>query len=161
MLRFEGVVYSLSRLLDRTARVAVVIMMVLVCSNVLLRLVWQPILGTYELVMVLGVAVVSLALANCAVQRGHVNIELVTDKLPQRTQVILRIIISILAIVTFALIAWQCGMYATDMWHSGQVSETLRVPFYPFIYVLGLSCLALSMVILIDFCKAVKELRSR
>jgi TRAP-type C4-dicarboxylate transport system permease small subunit len=152
--RSEIIVRSFSRVLDRIAQGAVVIMMFLVCINIVLRLVWRPILGTYEFVTFLGAVIISFALAYCAVEGGHVAVTILVDRLPRRTQAIIDLGTGILGVFIFALVAWECGVFATNMWSNNEVSQTTHVPFYPFVYGMGFGCLLLCLVILIGVFKS-------
>jgi hypothetical protein len=51
------------------------------------------------------------------------------------------------------LAAWQISKYATTLWETGEVTETLQIIYYPFTYGVALGCAALSLVFLIDFLK--------
>jgi len=157
MGRFDAIVQSLSRVLDWIAQGAVVAMVLLVIANILARFIWLPIKGTYEWVQFLGVVIISFALAHCAVQRGHVAVAIVVDRLPQRTQAIVDIITGILGVAIFSLIAWQCAVEATDMWQSGEKSWATRVTYYPFMYGLSFGFLALCLVVLVGVCKSVAK----
>jgi len=152
---FEKAVNCLSRWLEKIAQGAMVLMTLLVCANIILRLFGQPIVGTYEFVMLLGV-VLSLGLAHCAVMKGHVFIGVVLERFSQRTQAIINSITNVLAIGIFALAAKQCTIHATDTWHSGTVSPTMYLPAYILIYVLAFSCLMMCLVLLVNLFGAIR-----
>jgi len=63
---------------------AVIAMMLLSTADVVLRLFGKPIPGTYELVGFLGTVVVSFALAFTSIEKGHIAVEILVEKLPQR-----------------------------------------------------------------------------
>ena len=157
MDKFERIVHWLSQLSDRVARWALVIMMLVVVANILLRAVWQSIPGTFEYVGYLGAVVIGFALAFCAVQGRHVAITVVVDRLPQRTQAVIGSITGIMSVGFFVLAAWQCGKLATDLWHAGELSPTMRFPFYPLIYGVGFGCLLLSLVLLVNLLKSLAQ----
>ena len=154
MAYFDRFIHSLTRVCDRIAQCAVVAMMLIVVGNILLRIFWRPIYGTYDVVMVLGSIVVAFALGYCAVRRGHIAVEMVVARLPQRVQAIIDSITGILSLGIFAIIAWQCWVYGTDMWHRGEVSMSVYIPLHPFIYGVSFGCTLLCMVVLVDLIKA-------
>jgi hypothetical protein len=47
----------------------------------------------------------------------------------------------------------QIGRWATTICKTGEVTETLRIVFYPFTYGVALGCIILSFVLLVDFLK--------
>jgi TRAP-type C4-dicarboxylate transport system permease small subunit len=157
MTRFEAIIQSLSRVCDKIARGAVVAMMLIVVANISLRPIWRPIYGTYDVVMLLCSVVVAFALGHCAIQGGHVFVELFVQRLPPRAQAIINSITGILGFSLFAMIAWQCWVYGTDIWRSGEVSMSVRIPLYPFMYGVGFGCAVLSLVVLVDLIKSLTK----
>jgi len=154
---FGRVVYSLSRVCDRIAQAAVVAMMLLVVGDVVLRVVWHPISGSYDFVRFIGAILIAFAIAYCAVQRGHISVELVVAHFPQRVQGIIGSITGILSLGLFGLIAWQCLVLANDMWRLGEMSMSALLPFYPYIYGVSFGCAVLCLVILVDLGKSLAK----
>ncbi len=132
------------------ACMAVVIMMLLTCADVILRLFSHPILGTYELVGFLGAVVISFALAYTSLEKGHIAVELLVDRLPKRLQAFINAVNGLISVVLFSLITWQSFVYAGDLRGSGEVSLTLQIPTYPFVYGISVGCGLLCLVLLTD-----------
>jgi len=153
----EKIVNLFARELDRVAQWAIVVLMALVVTNIVLRFAWRPLLGTYEFVSFLSAVVISFALAYCVVQRGHIAVTLVVDRLPPRGQAIVDVIVNIISIIFFGLTVWQISLYATDMVVSGEVSPTTKTPFYPFVYGVALGFLFLCLVLLVDLIKSINR----
>ena len=153
----EKIVNLFARELDRVAQWAIVILMALVITNIVLRFAWRPLLGTYEFVSFLSAVVISFALAYCAVQKGHIAVTLVVDRLPPRGQAIVDVIINAVSIIFLGLTVWQITLYATDMVLSGEVSPTTKTPFYPFVYGVALGFLFLCLVLLVDLLKSINR----
>ena len=86
MKRIEGWVGGLASAFNSVAAVAVVGMMVLTCLDVLLRLLRNPIPGTYEIVCMLGAVFVSFSLARTTVDQGHIAVDFLVQRLPDRFQ---------------------------------------------------------------------------
>ncbi|GAB6095519.1 hypothetical protein JCM14469_17710 [Desulfatiferula olefinivorans] len=111
----------------------VVAMMTLTCADVVLRLFRYPIPGTYELVGFLGALAASFALAKTSLERGHIAVGFLIERLPDgiRTQVdrINNLILSGL----FGMIAWHALIEAHTSRHNQEVSMTLQMPIHPFI----------------------------
>ena len=158
---------DLARILYWVAGIAIVSMMLLTCADVVLRFGvtiyriygWQflesfrSIPGTYELVRFLGAVAVSFAMAHTSVEKGHVAVSLVVRLFPQRLQGLIESITSTFGFILFALIAWQSTVYANDLRASGEVSMTLQLPFYPFVYGIGLAAGAVCLVLLADLSR--------
>lgn len=154
MVRLERAVTVTSRWFNYAACLAVVVMMLLSCADVALRLFGAPIPGTYEMVGFLGTVIISFALAYTSIQRGHVAVELIFDKLPPRVQCFVEAAGNLTGAALFGLMAWQSLAYGTDLRHSGGVSLTLQLPVYPFAYGIALGSGMPALVLLIDFIRS-------
>lgn len=149
----ERIANNLASKLYWIAGSAIVVMMLLTCTDVVLRYVRRPIPGTYELVCFLGAVAVSFAMAHTSVERGHVAVSIVVRLFPKRIQGLIGIITNSFGFVLFALLAWHSVLYANDLRASGEVSLTLQLPFYPFVYGIGFSAAGVCLVLLTDLCK--------
>ena len=49
----------------------------------------------------------------------------------------------------FSIIGWQITKYATNLWRTGEVTETLRIVYFPFTYAVALGCFSLALVFLV------------
>jgi len=132
-------------------------MMLLVVGDITLRVIWQPIPGTYDVVGFIGAVLVAFAIAYCAVRGGHISVELVVSRLPKRVQWIISSITGILGLGIFALATWQCLVLAKDMRRVGEVSMSAHIPFYPYIYGVAFGCALLCLVILVDLGKSLAK----
>ena len=155
---------DLAKVLYWVAGTAIVLMMFLTCADVILRLgvtlyhryhLWflspfRPIPGTYELVCFLGSVAVAFAMAHTSVEKGHVAVSLVVQLLPQRVQALIDTTTGIFGFILFALLSWQSVLYANDLRESGEVSLTLQLPFYPFVYGIGFAAASVCLVLLVD-----------
>lgn len=113
MGKLAGLVTGLSRVLDKIAGLSMVAVMVLVVSNILMRVIFnRPILGAYEYVVFLTVITIGLSLAHCAVQNGHIAVSFVVDRLPLRVQVAVDTVMNAAALIFLGLCAWQIAVYA-------------------------------------------------
>jgi hypothetical protein len=55
------------------------------------------------------------------------------------------------------LVAWQSARYGTKIWYSGEISPTLKIPFYPFLYGIALAFALASLVALVNLLKSLLE----
>ena len=146
--------------------VALVVMMGIACGNMFLRALWVPIKGTYELVGFLGAVVTSFALGYTQSRKGHIAVDIFFNRYPKKLQDFMGAFNALLSAFFFGIIAWQVGKWATAAREAGEVSETLRIPFYPFTYGVAFGCGVLALVLFVDFLRAIPRekiafLRSR
>jgi TRAP-type C4-dicarboxylate transport system permease small subunit len=132
---------------------AIVAMMLLTCADVVLRFFRKPIPGTYELVCFLGAVAVSFAMAHTSIEKGHVSVSFVVSHFPPRLQRLIDCITSCFGLFIFGFIAWQSVLYANDLHTAHEVSLTLQLPFYPFIYGVGFSAGVVCLLLLFDAIK--------
>ncbi len=161
------------------AGAGLVAMMSLVVANVLLRnlarvrLDWfpdwlngffrsiSPVSGTVEMVGFLGAVVAAFAIAYTFITGGHVAIYYIVGKAPRRLKAVITVLTSFIGAALFALIAWQSVLLAGDLMASGEVSPTRKIPFYPFVWGIALSCIPVAVLLLHDTVKALRRMVSR
>jgi TRAP-type C4-dicarboxylate transport system permease small subunit len=151
---FDRTVRWLSKFCDRIAQVSLFAMFLLISVNILLRKFWKPIFATYDYTCFLSAIVVAFAIAHCAVQKGHTQVDLFVSRFSQRAQGIIGSITGILSLGLFSIITWQCIALGNDIRRAGEVTMSALLPFYPYIYAVAFGCALLSLVILVDFIKS-------
>lgn len=157
MAYLERITQWLSRWFNWVAAGGVVAMMLLTTADVIGRSFRRPIPGTFEIIGFLCVVVVAFAIAYTQILRGHISVEIVVSRLPQRAQGIIGSIMCLLGLGLFILLAWQSIGLARDVWVSGWVSPTEKIPFFPFIYGIALACVPICLVLLVEFLKSLAK----
>ena len=128
------------------------LMMLLTAADVTLRYVFdRPVTGSYDLTVYMMAIVVAFGLAYCAVMKGHVRVELVVSRLPQRAQAILNSITCLVGLGLFSLITWQCFVNMKLLFASKLTSSVLLIPVFPFAGLVGIGSAFLTLVLLTDF----------
>ena len=154
---FEKLGHALARKMYWVAGTAIVAMMLLTCADVVLRYFRRPIPGTYELVCFLGAVAVSFAMAHTSIEKGHVSVSFIVSLFPSRLQRLIECMTSCFGLFLFSLIAWQSIIYANDLCASHEVSLTLELPFYPFVYGIALSATVVTFILIFDLFKNVRK----
>jgi TRAP-type C4-dicarboxylate transport system permease small subunit len=149
----EKLIRDLSKKMYWIAGAAIVAMMFLTSADVVLRFFRKPIPGTYELVCFLGAVAVSFAMAHTSIEKGHVSVSFVVSHFPPRVQSFIECITSCFGLFIFGFIAWQSILYGNDLHTAHEVSLTLQLPFYPFIYGIGFSAGVVCLLLLSDAIK--------
>ena len=127
-------------------------MMFLTAADVIGRYFFNsPVLGSFEITEYLMVIVMATSLAYCGIHKGHVVIELISDRLSKRAQITLGCVTSFLSVVLFGIIAWQTFIYIGDMAASKVATTVLRVPAWPFVIVLAVGFTVFFLVLLLHF----------
>lgn len=144
------VIHGTARLLYWIAGAALVSMMFLTVADVFLRYLKMPILGTYEIVSLLGAVVIGFAVPQTTIDRGHVVMDFITGRLPFGGRRVLHLFTRLLAVYTFYIIGWNLYKMGNDLRQVGQVSLTLKIPEYPVAYGIAFCCLVECVVLLSD-----------
>ena len=150
-------IYLLSTKLNWVSAAAVIFIMLLTCADVVMRLFGSPIPGTYELVGYLGSVIISFGMARTSIERGHIAVNLLVDRLPPRAQTIIEGVGNIAAAFLFGALAWQSQIYARDILETGDVSLTLGMPTWPFVLGLATGSGILSLVLFLDALRQLKR----
>jgi len=147
----------LSNLLLWIGGAALILMMLLACANMLLRGVWVPVKGTYELMGFFGALTAAFALGHTQMRKGHIALTVLAGKLPKRVERLIDAFSLFVCAVFFALVARQTCLWAYSLIKTGELSETLEFAYYPFPFAVAASALVLALVLITDCLKALLE----
>jgi TRAP-type C4-dicarboxylate transport system permease small subunit len=132
------------------AGVALTAMMLLTVADVILRSFERPIVGTYEVVGLLGAVVIGFAIPQTSRVKGHVLMDFLTGKLPQAAQNVLSVVTRILACVLFAIIGWNVWLLGDGYRQIGEVTLTVQLPLYPVAYGIAICCFIECLVLIME-----------
>lgn len=141
----------LNRLLAFFSGVSVLILTAVAAGNMLLRIVYVPINGSYELIGFFGAVAIGFALGYTQIRKDHIIVTIFTDKYPKKVIPFLNGINYIVNTFFFALVSWQTLKWGIKIANTGEISETLKIVFHPFVYCLAFGFAALALTLLIDF----------
>jgi TRAP-type C4-dicarboxylate transport system permease small subunit len=161
MLRIEKNISATAAKLNWLAAAALVLMMLLTTLDVVLRLFKSSIPGTYEIIGLLGTVVASFALGYTSVEKGHIAVDFLVMRFSPKTQALVGAINALIAAILFGIITWQSLLYALDLMKKGQVTLTVQLPIYPFIFGMNVGCGLLTLVLLVEFLHGLRSFRDR
>ena len=130
-------------------------MIALTCGNIAARLMGSPIQGTYELMGYFGAVAAAFALGYTQMKRGHIAVDVLVLSFSKRFRRLLNAVNSLICLAFMILCSWQLGVKAGILWRTGEVTETLRIIYYPFTYAAAAGCAVLAAAFLLDFLQAV------
>ena len=148
---------KISRILNRTfmwiAGAFMAAMILVTCANIFFRIVWVPIKGTFELMGLFGAVATAFVLGYTQLKKAHISVDILVNGFSQRIRTVFNGINYFICMIFFAVLGWQISRLATTIWKTGEVTETLRIIYYPFTYGVALGCFLLALVLLVDFLK--------
>ena len=155
MAFLERLTRFLNQLLIWIAGLFLGIMIFLTCGNIFCRILWVPIPGTFELMGYFGAIATAFALGYTQLGNGHIAVDVLVLRFSGRTRKILHSINCFICMIFFAIVTWRISLYATTLLRTGEVTETLRIVYYPFTYGVALGCATLALVFLTELLKAI------
>lgn len=150
----DRITQVLNRVLLFIAGVFLVGMVGLTCADIICRRVWKPILGSVELVAFFGSIVCAFALGYTQSRRGHIWVDVLINLFPPGVKRVMAIINSLICTGFFAVVAWRITIWSTTLVTTGELTETLKIIYYPFPYAVAFGCAVLSLVFLNELVKA-------
>ena len=143
----------LTKSLTFLAGLILIFMVLLTCANIVFRMFWVPVSGTYELMGFFGALLTAFALAYTQIKKGHISVDVLVNIFPQKTRWVLSAINNGMCFIFFMLAGWQLSIKANTLRTTGEVTETLRLIYYPFTYAVALGCGVLALILLTDFLR--------
>jgi TRAP-type C4-dicarboxylate transport system permease small subunit len=135
------------------AGIAVTFMMLLTVADVLLRAGGHPIIGTFEVVALSLALVIGFAIPQVSLDRGHVAMDFLLEKLSKRGKDVMNTFTRVLALIFFIFIGFNLFNVAARFHASGEVTATIKIPFYPLAYGVGVCCLLECFVFIFDIIR--------
>ena len=153
MIYLTKITACLNSILTFLAGLILIVMVLLTCANIVFRMFWVPVSGTYELMGFAGAMLTAFALAYTQMKKGHIAVDVLVNVLPKKTQWVLAVINNAMCFIFFMLAGWQLAIKANTLRTTGEVTETLRIIYYPFTYAVALGCAVLALMLLTDFLR--------
>lgn len=158
MKQLSDFVKGVSSILDRLAGICIFCVMLLVVSNIILRAVFKhPVLGTYEIVGYLTALAIGFALAQCAMQNGHIAVSFITERFPQKMQSLVDLLITAVSLVFWTAAVWYLVELGQAMKMKGLVSASAEIPVFPIVYLVASGLLGLCLVLLFKLLVSFRE----
>ena len=142
--------------LNGVSQVAVTLMMLLTATDVILRYIFNsPIIFAQEVTELLLVVLVSLGLSYCAIEKEHVNVDVLAGKLSKRWLAIFDCFTGLITLAFFLLIVWRSFVHMNYLAERRLTSLVLYIPLYPFVGLIGVSFGLFTIVILMDLTDSI------
>jgi TRAP-type C4-dicarboxylate transport system permease small subunit len=153
MLALEKISRYLNLLFIWVAGVCLAAMILVTCANIFLRLVWIPVKGTYELMGYFGAIVTAFSLGYTQMKKAHTRVDILVDSFSAKIQMILNAVNLFVCGIFFVVAGWYISKYANTLWSTGEVTETLRIVYYPFTFGVAAGCFLIALVMLVEIVK--------
>jgi TRAP-type C4-dicarboxylate transport system permease small subunit len=155
----EKFMNRLTSYMAAAAGLILIFMAALTFADIIMRIFGRPIPGVYEVVGFLGVALAAFVLPRSSLERAHVGVDMVYEKLSPKTRIVVKICTRILVAAFFLAGAWYFVGMAQSFVATRSVTMTLKLPFYPVVYVLVFSFVVQTIVSIYQIFEKEKERR--
>ena len=140
------------------ANIILAAMMLLTVSDVFLRYVFRkPILGTTEITESMMACLAFFALAWCATRNSHLEVDLLISRFSTRVQAVMDALTRLIGLVVVALIAWRNILEAMAVRELNLVSSLIKIPSFPFYYIISLGCGILCLVMVFQVIDNIRK----
>ena len=156
MKRFMTVVYRLDLSFQIVAGVILAFMMGVTLTDVIMRFLGKPIIGSIELVCFSGAVVIGFAIPYSSWSKAHIYVDFLQDTFPKRVWFILQVFTRSIGILLFLFIGLNFIFYSFNLMKTGEVSAGLKIPYYPITFGLALSCFLESLTLFCDLVNLFK-----
>ncbi len=145
--------WRLSTITQVIAGLALVFMLALTLSEVVLRFFGKPIVGAYELISFTGGIIIGFGIPYTTWMRGHVFVDSIINSFGKSRKDLIDIITRCFGITLFVFLGWNFITMGIDLFKNNEVSTTLRLPFYPIAWGVGVSCFIQCLLLFADIVK--------
>lgn len=132
---------KMCRFLLLIAGLTLAFMLVFTLTDVILRAFGKPVVGDYEVISFLGAVVVGFAIPYTSLQKGHVLVDFLLEKIPKKAGDIMQVTTRLIAIALFLWVSWNFVVMSLDLVKSKEVTPVFRLPYYPISFGLAFVCL--------------------
>jgi TRAP-type C4-dicarboxylate transport system permease small subunit len=139
------------------AGAALICMMFITVLDAFLRGFAEPLTGTFEMVGWLAALTAAFSLGYTQLYKQHVSIDLLVKKLGARACSAVEAFVHLISLALFGAVAYKMFTYAGTVRASGSLSETMKVIYYPWVYLVAIGCLGLVIALIAGFVHSLRE----
>jgi TRAP-type C4-dicarboxylate transport system permease small subunit len=159
---FQKWIDKLSKFIGSIGAGALVVLMLITGIDVVGRYVFhKPLLGAFELSELTLALVILLGWAYTQSVKGHIDIDLLYNRLPLTAQIILDFFIPLLGICLFAFISWQGIIFVIDSIGWNETTEMIGIPVWIFKLMIFIGAVTICLQFIADIVTAFQKLKEK
>jgi TRAP-type C4-dicarboxylate transport system permease small subunit len=160
--RIERINHSISIWFERAGILALLVMLAVTCVDVIgTKCFRRPILGAIDIVTLSQVIAIAFTISIAQIAGRHIRVEFLFSRLSDTAQAFIDIFIYFIQSLFFALVVWRLVMFGRSLQNAGEVSATLFIPLYPFIFALALGFVPICLLCLLKSISALMKVIKR
>jgi TRAP-type C4-dicarboxylate transport system permease small subunit len=154
--RLSNTVQRLDKIFHYISCAALFAMAVVTLTDITMRAMGSPIVGSLEIVTFLGAVVIGFALPYTSWMKGHVYVDILVDKLSPGGRNILMGVTRCMGIFLFIFLGLDFVIYGVGNIRSGEVTPAFRIPVYPIAFGLAASFFVQSFTLLAELAQILR-----
>ena len=152
----EKALLQLSRRAGNIGAGVLMAMVLLTAVDVTLRRVFNsPLPFSFELIDAALVIVVFCSVAYTTSVDRHVSIDVLTSRFQPKAQLAIMTATDFFSAVLFGLITWRATIHAMKFLDTGYETGILKIPLYPFGFIVALGCALACLLLLVKVIKSI------
>lgn len=155
LVSYERFVHIVNNISVKAAGILLLFMMSLTFFDVLGRELYRPILGAHELTYLALAVFIFFSLGYTEQKKGHISIDFLVEKLPERAQVWLSFVIYLITFMLLTLMTWKTFSFSIQL--STTETGELGMPVSMFVMLCGIGLILYVLTVLLGLLKTIKE----
>ena len=162
LVKFEKFNRQLSSLFEWIGLMAMLVMMIITCIDVVGAKVFQwRLFGAIDIVMLCQIVAIAFAASMALILGRHIRVDFFINRLPKRLQSVINSVVFLIGLGLFSLIVWQLCVLGYSFQMHGETSATVRIPYYPFAYGIALASIPVCLIFLLEFLKSLGRIAQK
>ena len=159
MERLERYINSISKIVFFVSLAVLTSLMFLTAADIISRGLGQLIVGSYQIIEIMQVGFICLAWPFTTGKMGHVRVDVVLGKFPQRFRNKVEIFNHAVCAVIFAIISYQGVALVKMSWELNELISIIDIPLFPFQVVVPLGASISCMILIIQTVNLLRQPR--
>lgn len=139
------IIIRLGKFMDILGGIFVTCIVLLTVCDVILRYFGVPILGAYEIVSLGGALAMGISSFFTYWKKSHIRVDTFVEKMPKNISHILYIVTRVMILFIVGLTGVSLIVIGFHLLEVREVTATLRFPYYPVVWVMGVAFLIVSL----------------
>jgi TRAP-type C4-dicarboxylate transport system permease small subunit len=151
MGKFDKFMTPLLKWFHVIAGIGMIYVLLISVADIIMNKVFKdPINWAFDSIGLVAVIAIVFAIPGVQVNHGHIEVEILEERLSRFWRKINGLFINVLGLILWSIVAWRSFLYGIDILRSGEVSMTVEMPIYPFIWFQGICAIVVVLVLLLQ-----------
>lgn len=137
------------------ASVLIAIVLLVIVDVTLRRVFNSPLAFSFELIKIMLAVVVFCSIVYFTSLQREIRINILVSRFPPKAQTIINVVTCFFCVGLWSVIGWRSYVQAMHVWDTGSQTGILKIPHYPFLFLVATCSIFASLLFLIDLLNLV------